>query len=74
MIKYFYHQVPRVARVIRETMGSVYKHLVITTWKGIYQSWMYVEKFMKGPALNKLRKPLLSWTELLSMNMETIGV
>ena len=74
VIKYFYHQGPRVARVIRETMGSVYKHLVITTWKGIYQSWMYVEKVMKGPALNKLRKPWLSWKELLSMNMETIWV
>ena len=47
VIKYFDYQGPKVIWVLREMTVSVFEHLGITTWKGIYQRWMFIEQVIK---------------------------
>ena len=49
VIKYFDHQGPKVVRVLRNIMVSVFEHLDITTWRDIDQRWMYVDKVPEVP-------------------------
>ena len=60
VIKYFDHQGYKIVRVLRKMMVSVFEHLRITTWKGTEQRWMFVENFLKVPALIEFRKVVLS--------------
>ena len=65
MIKYFDYQGPKVIWVLREMTVSVFEHLGITTWKGIYQRWMFIEQVIKGPDLTKFRKAMLAFKGLV---------
>ena len=42
VIKYFYHQGPKVIHMLRDMTVSVFEHFGITTWKGIYQRWVFI--------------------------------
>ena len=64
VIKYFDNQGPKIFRVLRKMMVSLFEHLGITTWKVIDQSWMFVEKFQKVPALIKSSNVVLSWKDM----------
>ena len=60
VMKYFDHQGPKIVRMLCEMMVSLFERLGITLWKGIYQRWMFVENFLKEPALIKCRNVVLS--------------
>ena len=66
VIKYLDHQGTRVVHMIQEMTVSDFEQLGITTWKGIEQSWMYVEKVLKVKALNKFRISVLSCKQLVN--------
>ena len=51
--------------MLRKIMVRVFEHLGITTWRGIYQRWMYVEQVLKGSALTKFRVSVLACEELV---------
>ena len=60
VIKYSCFQGPKVIRVLREMMVGIFEHLGVTTWKSIYHRWICFEKVLKGPALKKIRKDVLT--------------
>ena len=60
VIKYFDHQASKIIHVLRKMMVTVFEHLGITTWKGTEHRWIFVENFLKGPALIKFRNVVLS--------------
>ena len=64
MIKYFDHQGPKIVRVLREIAVRVFEHFGITTWKGIYQMWMFVKKLLNGKVLIKFSNVVLSCKEI----------
>ena len=43
---------------------SIFEHLGITTWKDIYQRWMFIENVLKGQDLTKFRNAMLAFKEL----------
>ena len=47
VIKYVDHQGPQIVHMLHEMMVSLFGHLGITTWKGIEQRWIFIEKFLK---------------------------
>ena len=51
--------------MLQKMTVSVFEHLGITTWRGIDQVWMYVEKVLKGTALTKFRNSVLTCKELV---------
>ena len=61
VIKSCYHNIPRVLRVLHKITIGVFEHLGIITCRIIYQSWMYAEQVLKGPALTKFSNDVLSW-------------
>ena len=65
MIKSFDRQGPRVVRMLHEIMVIVFDHLGITTWRGIDQRWLNVEKVLKIKSLTKSRNDVIYWKELI---------
>ena len=65
VIKYFYHQGPKVVRVLRKMMFSYFDHLGITTCKFIDQGCMFIDQVLKGLDRNKYRNAVLTWKELV---------
>ena len=53
---------------------SIFEHLEITTWKDMYQRWMFIEQFLKGTYLTKFRNSMLTFKELVRKKLETSGV
>ena len=39
---------------------QIFEHLGTTTWIGIHQRWMFIDKVMKGPALTKSRNAVIT--------------
>ena len=64
VIKYFDHQIPKIVSVLRRIMVRLFEHLGITTWKGIYQRWVFVDNYLKETSLIKFRNFVLSCKEI----------
>ena len=64
-IKYFYHQGPKIIRVLRQITLSVIEQLGSTNWKGTDQLWGFFEQVLKGPDLTKYRNSVLAYKELV---------
>ena len=65
LIKYFYNQGPKVIRVLCEITVSVFEHIGITTWKGIYQGRMFSDQVLKGLVLTKSSNTMLACRDFL---------
>ena len=53
-----------VVCLLHEMMVSVFEHLGITNWRGIYQRWVFVENVLKETYLTKSRNAVLDSNEL----------
>ena len=60
VIIFFGHRGPRVVRMLHKIMVGVFEHLGITNWGVIYQSWMYVDQFLKLQSLTKFRNSVIA--------------
>ena len=59
LLKYFDHQGHRVVCVLQNMTVSIFGHLGINNWRGIYLRCIFVEKLMKGPSLTKFSNAVL---------------
>ena len=60
----FDYQGPKIVLVLREIMVILFDHLGITTCKVIYETWMFIENFLKGPALIKFMNAVLAFKDI----------
>ena len=60
----FDYQGPKIVLVLREIMVILFYHLGITTCKVIYETWMFIENFLKGPALIKFMNAVLAFKDI----------